>query len=112
MKYKYYLRPGYKSQNLLIEIFSGAEDEYFLTDLLDSISEINPKVDKMNDLWMNDEIEIEVSSDIGSFFISKDIWDLAFIMSDNNQECINKINLILLKDKNFHKVEVNFEDYK
>jgi len=112
MKYKYYLRPGYKSQDLLIEIFSGAEDEYFLTDLLDSISEINPKVDKMNDLWMNDEIEIEVSSDIGSFFISKDIWDLAFIMSDNNQECINKINLILLKDKNFHKAEVNFEDYK
>jgi hypothetical protein len=106
------LRPGYKSQDLLIEIFSGAEDEYFLTDLLDSISEINPKVDKMNDLWINDEIEIKVSSDIGSFFISKDIWDLAFIMSDNNQECINKINLILLQDKNFHKAEVNFEDYK
>ncbi|KIQ21431.1 hypothetical protein RT99_11560 [Flavobacterium sp. MEB061] len=112
MKYKYYLRPGYKSQDLLIEIFSGAEDECFLTDLLDSISEINPKVDKMNDLWMNDEIEIEVSSDIGLFYVSKDIWDLAFIMSDNNQECINKINLILLKDKNFHKAEVNFEDYK
>jgi len=112
MKYKYYLRPGYKSQDLLIEIFSGAEDECFLTDLLDSISEINPKVDKMNDLWMNDEIEIEVSSDIGLFYVSKDIWDLAFIMSDNNQECINKINLILLKDKNFHKTEVNFEDYK
>ena len=112
MKYKYYLRPGYKSQDLLIEIFSGGEDECFLTDLLDSISEINPKVDKMNDLWMNDEIEIEVSSDIGLFYVSKDIWDLAFIMSDNNQECINKINLILLKDKNFHKTEVNFEDYK
>jgi hypothetical protein len=112
MKYKYYLRPGYKSQDLLIEIVSGAEDEYFLTDLLDSLSEINPKVDKMNDLWMNDEIEIEVSSDIGLFYVSKDIWDLAFIMSDNNQECINKINLILLKDKNFHKAEVNFEDYK
>jgi hypothetical protein len=111
MKYKYYLRPGYKSQDLLIEIVSGAEDEYFLTDLLDSLSEINPKVDKMNDLWMNDEIEIEVSSDIGLFYVSKDIWDLAFIMSDN-QECINKINLILLKDKNFHKTEVNFEDYK
>ncbi|WKL46724.1 hypothetical protein Q1W71_17365 [Flavobacterium pectinovorum] len=66
----------------------------------------------MNDLWMNDEIEIEVNSDIGLFYVSKDIWDLAFIMSDNNQECINKINLILLKDKNFHKTEVNFEDYK
>lgn len=112
MKYKYYLRPGYKSQNLLIEIFAGAEDEYFLTDLLDSISEINPKIAKTNDLWMNDEIEIEISSDIGLFSVSKDIWDLAFIMSDDNQECIKRINLILQNNKNFQKVEVNFEDYK
>lgn len=43
MKYKYHLRPGYKSQDLLIEIFSGVENEYFLTDLLDSIAAINPK---------------------------------------------------------------------
>lgn len=112
MKYKYHLRPGYKSQKLLIEIFSGVEDECFLTDLLDSVTEINPKVDKINDLWMNDEIFMEVSSDLGSFSISKEIWDLAFIMSDNNQECITRINLLLSENKNFQKVEVNFEDYK
>jgi hypothetical protein len=112
MKYKYYLRPGYKSQNLLIEIFAGAEDEYFLTDLLDSISEIHPKVDKMNNLCMNDEIDIEISSDIGLFNVSKDIWDLAFIMSDDNQECITRINLILQNNKNFQKTEVNFDNYK
>jgi hypothetical protein len=112
VKYKYHLRPGYKSQDLLIEIFSGVEDEYFLTDLLDSITAINPKVDKINDLWMNDEILMELSSDLGLFSISKDIWDLAFIMSDNNQECINRINLLLSENKNFEKVEVNFEDYK
>ena len=29
MKYKYYLRPGYQSQNLLIEIFYGGENENF-----------------------------------------------------------------------------------
>ena len=112
MKYSYYLRPGYKSHDLLIEIVSGAEDEYFLTDLLDSLSEINPKVDKMNDLWMNDEIEIEVSSDIGSFSISKDIWDLAFIMSEENQEGLKTINSILFKDDNFQKVEVDFDHYR
>jgi len=112
MKYSYYLRPGYKSHDLLIEIVSGAEDEYFLTDLLDSIAEINPKVDSINDRWINDEVEIEVSSDIGSFFISKDIWDLAFIMAEDNQECIKKINLLLLNNKNFQKVEVDFDNYK
>jgi hypothetical protein len=31
-KYKYHLRPGYGSKNLLIEVFYGAEHEPFLTD--------------------------------------------------------------------------------
>ncbi len=112
MKYKYHLRPGYKSQNLLIEIFSGAEDEYFLTDLLGAMASINPKIDEINDLWMNDEILMEVSSDIGLFSISKDIWDFAFIMADNNQECIIKIDLLLDTNEHFQKVEVDFEKYK
>jgi hypothetical protein len=112
MKYKYHLRPGYQSQDLLIEIFSGVENEYFLTDLLDLIAAINPKIDKISDLWMNDEILMEVSSDVGFFSISKDIWDFAFIMSDHNQECIKKISLLLSENENFQKVEVNFEKYK
>jgi len=112
MKYKYHFRPGYKSQKLLIEIFNGAENENFFTDFFDSIIEINPKVETINDLWMNDEYLVDVNSDIGSFSISKDIWGFAFIMSEENQECLNKINLILLKDQNFQKVEVNFDHYK
>jgi hypothetical protein len=112
MKYKYHLRPGYKSQDLLIEIFYGAENEDFFTDFFNSISDINPIVDKINDLWINNDYLLDVTSDIGTFSLSKDIWDLAFIMSENNQECINRINSILLQDDNFQKVEVNFEDYK
>lgn len=111
MKYKYHLRPEYKSQKLLIEIFSGVENEDFFSEFFDSIVEINPKVDRINDLWMNDEYILDVNSDIGSFSISKDIWDLAFIMTEN-QECLNQINLLLLKDQNFQKIEVNFDDYK
>ncbi|MFH7003308.1 hypothetical protein [Flavobacterium bizetiae] len=111
MKYKYHLRPEYKSQKLLIEIFSGVENEDFFSEFFDSIVEINPKVDRINDLWMNDEYILDIKSDIGSFSISKDIWDLAFIMTEN-QECLNQINLLLLKDQNFQKIEVNFDDYK
>lgn len=111
MKYKYHLRPEYKSQKLLIEIFSGVENEDFFSEFFDSIVEINPKVDRINDLWMNDEYILDVNSDIGSFSISKDIWDLAFIMTEN-QDCLNQINLLLLKDQNFQKIEVNFDDYK
>ena len=111
MKYKYHLRPEYKSQKLLIEIFSGVENENFFTEFFDSIVEINPKVGRINDLWMNDEYILDIKSDIGSFSISKDIWDLAFIMTEN-QECLNQINILLLKDQNFQKIEVNFDDYK
>lgn len=112
MKYKYHLRPGYKSQKLLIDIFNGAENEDFFSDFFDSIIEINPIVDKINDLWMNDEYLLDVTSDIGSFSISKDIWGFAFVTSEDNQEGLNKINMILLENKNFQKIEVNFEDYK
>ncbi|MEP6805474.1 MAG: hypothetical protein ABI892_13185 [Flavobacterium sp.] len=112
MKYKYHLRPGYKSQELLIDIFSGAENEDFFPDFFDSIAAINPEVDTINDLWMNDEYLLDVKSDIGSFSISKDIWGFAFIMADENQECIHKISSILLQDENFEKIEVDFDDYK
>ena len=112
MKYKYHLRPGYQSQNLLIEIFYCTESENFFSDFFNSIAEINPELEKVNDLWMNDEYIFEVQSDIGSFSLSKDIWDLVFITSDENQECLEKIDLILLNDINFQKIEVNFENYK
>ena len=111
-KYKYHFRPEYNSENLLIEIFSGVENEQFLSDLLNSIIEINPKIEEITELWMNDEFVFEVQSDCGSFLLSKDIWNLAFIMSKNNQQCVNRINTILLKDKRFEMVEVNFESYK
>jgi len=112
MKYKYHFRPAYNCEHLLIEIFSGVEDKNFITDLLDSLKEINPEIESIMDLWMNDEIIFQVKSDIGLFSISKDIWDFCFIESEKDQECMNRINSILLKNINFQKIEVDFENYK
>ena len=111
-KYKYHFRPEFGSDNLLIEIFSGVESVNFLTDLLNAIAEINPKLIDLKDLWMNDEIILEMQSDIGDFTLSKDIWDIAFIMTKDNQQGLNIINSILLEDERFEKVEVNFDDYR
>jgi len=111
-KYKYYLRPAYKSNELLIEIFTGVENENFFYELTDAIKDINAEILSTEDLFMNDEVLYKFNSDLGNFELSKDIWDNAFIMACNNQNCILAINNLFQKDIRFMKVEVDFNNYK
>ncbi len=111
-KYKYRYRPEYGSDSLLIEFVYGVENEAFGTDLFDAMKEINPKLAGLEDLWMNDEFLYKINSDLGQFTLSKDIWDLAFLMADDNQSCILQINNLLLNDNRFEKIEVDFNDFK
>ena len=110
--YKYHLRPGYGSDKLLLEFLLHSTDTEFDKDLFTTLRDINPKVDTVEDLWMNDAVLLHVSSDKGPFTLSKDIWDFAFIMADNNQPCVKRIDEILNSSNLFEKEEVNFEDYK
>jgi len=110
--YQYHFRPGYYSQELLIDVFGGAENETFVSDFISAIAEINPEMIDILDLWMNDELLMTYDSTIGKFTISKDIWGFAFIMAENNQEGLIHINSILEKAELFEKVEVDFENYK
>lgn len=109
--YKYYCRPEYGSKKLLIEFISGTDGDTFTMDVLDALKSIKPDLLALNDLWMNDEVMYTITSDCGEFTLSKDIWGFAFIMADNNQPCIEKINLLLLADTRFEKIEVDFNDY-
>ncbi|MBC7862635.1 MAG: hypothetical protein IAF38_06640 [Bacteroidia bacterium] len=111
VKYKYRYRPAYNAHDLLIEFINGAENENLLTDLFEAIKEINPVFTGKTDLWMNDEVLYFIGTDLGEFILSKDIWDFAFIVTEKNQECIARINDLLLKDKRYEKIEVNFDDY-
>ena len=111
-KYKYRYRPEFGSENLLIEFISGVGNETFGIDLFDALKEINLKLFEQEDLWMNDEILYSVDSDLGKFTFSKDIWDLAFILADENQTCISRINNLLLFDNRFEKIEVDFDEFK
>jgi hypothetical protein len=110
--YQYYFRPGYQSEELLIDVFGGAEKESFFPDFMEAIKEINPKMIDILDLWMNDEVLMTIDSDAGTFTVSKDIWGFAFIMADTNQEGLQRINSILEKSEQFEKVDVDFENYK
>jgi len=110
--YQYHFRPGYQAEELLLDIFSGAENETFISDFLSAIQEIKPKMIDILDLWMNDEVLMTYDSEVGKFTISKDIWGFAFIIADANQEGLVKINSILEKAELFEKVEVDFKNYK
>jgi hypothetical protein len=110
--YTYRLRPGYGSDKLLLEFLLGRTDTEFDKDIFSALKHINPKVDTVEDLWMNDAVLLHVSSDKGAFTLSKDIRDFAFIMAENNQPCINLIDEILRNSNWFVKEEVDFENYK
>ncbi|MGB0429120.1 MAG: hypothetical protein ACPGLV_01510 [Bacteroidia bacterium] len=106
------LRPAYKSKELLIEFTSGAERDNFVSSLEKALKCINVKITGSQDLWMNDELLFEATSDLGAFLLSIDSWGLAFIMSKENQILITEIDSILNRNINFKKVTVDFENYK
>lgn len=110
--YKYKLRPGYGSEKFLIDFFYGAENDNFISGLLSTIKELQPEIITISDVWVNDEILMNMTSTIGKFIISKDSLGFAFITADDNQDCLLKINTILENSINFEKVEADFEDYR
>lgn len=61
MPYKYRLRPGYGSDKLLLEFLLTNTDTEFNKDLFTTLKDLNPTADKVEDLWMNDEVLLQVS---------------------------------------------------
>ncbi|WP_298866233.1 hypothetical protein [uncultured Gimesia sp.] len=107
----YNVRPGYGSGKLLIEFAPKAADQEFFADLLGVLESIGTRVHDIEELWMNDEVLLHCESDHGNFIVSKDIWDLVFIMAPGNQPVIAKIDEALSRSDSFRKTSVNEEDY-
>jgi hypothetical protein len=109
--YRYKLRAYYNSDKLLLEFPNGPESDSFVTDLMNAIVILRPVLTSQSDLWMNDETVLHFKTDFGDFDLSVDVWEIAFIMSEND-------NLILLIDSRlqaspiFEKVDISFEDFK
>lgn len=110
--YKYCLRPGYGSDKLLLEFNLDSSDTEFNKDIMSTLMNINPKVDNVEDRWMNDEVVLHFSSDEGPFLLSRDIWDFAFITAEQNQLIIKRVDEIFSRSSLFEKEEVDFEKYK
>ncbi|MBL0743904.1 hypothetical protein [Chryseolinea lacunae] len=110
--YSYALRPEYGGQNLLLEFRDGVENDSFLPDLFRTFAELNFVHTSITDLWMNDEVLFAITSSVGDFTLSKDIWNLAFITAENNQAGILALDACLQRSGIFEKVDVDFDAYR
>ncbi len=102
-KYGYIIRPAAESKKLLIEFPDQPENKEFIKQLIAAFSGINIQVVNYEDLWMNDEIVLNASSDIGNFTIYRDAADYYFITSNDNPDIIPQLSLILQKNIHFIK---------
>lgn len=110
--YTYKMRPGYGSPNFLIEFDIYPDMEQFVNELLDLLAHNGYKYQKTVDLWMNDEVMMILSSSNGNVHLSRDIWDMVFIMGDDNQTDIHNINKILQSDGRFKNEPYDVEEYR
>jgi hypothetical protein len=52
---------------------------------------------------MNNQFLYEINIEIGQFTLSVDVLDLAFISTEDNKDCVFKIDILLSKDNRFEK---------
>lgn len=104
-RYRYTLRPAYGSGELLIEIFRGADQETFFTDLLKALEAMQPRVKKRDDSWVSDEFVYHFDSAAGAFSLHIDTWGLGFIMAEANSGAVPVIDRLLQTAPDFEKSE-------
>lgn len=107
--YKYKIRPGYQSEELLIEFAADAHDEQFIADLLSGLKSGGVGFDSFRDLvFMH---LVDMNSPAGPFQLEVDEWHFVWISAAKNQDAIHGVDRILQDSGHFEKEEVNYEDY-
>lgn len=110
--YKYHVRPCYGRPELLIEFSIDNEDVDFIPLLLQALARLQLKVEGVENLWMNDETLIGISSSDGDFMLSKDVWGFVFILANENQAIISRISGLLKNHPQFEKEDVETADFE
>jgi hypothetical protein len=113
IEYNYYFRPGYYSEEWLIEIING--EEFELRVFLDAIKDFSPNVlettsDEFLQFCRTDHQTIRIETIVGTLTMDIDIWGFVFISANNNM-CINAIEEKLNEPNRFAKREVDIEKY-
>ncbi|WP_430906225.1 hypothetical protein [Maribacter sp. 2-571] len=108
----YKLRPAYGSENLLIEFGTADDGEYLLFEIMKLLSMHGFEQQGKIDLWMNDEILVVMCSQNGRVTLSLDVWGSIYILANNNQQDIRRIDTLLQNTKKFKKESVDFDQYR
>lgn len=115
-KYTYYFRPGYGSDELLIEFLTGIdkpEDHApFIAMLLNAVDSLKPSIDNMEDVFVNDEYWYTIGTKQGKVLLTINVWGMAFILAQDNQSTLQTINQLLQQDVCFERIDVDFEKYR
>ena len=101
--YRYIVRPAEETGALLIEFLDLPANKEFIKHIIHAFESVNVQVVNYGDLWMNDEIVLNASSDIGPFTIFRDAADYYFITANDNPGAIPKLDALLDSAAHFRK---------
>jgi len=96
--YKYTTRSAEGSGKLLIEFTDLPRDKEFIKQLIRALKPLNVQVVNYDDLWINEEIALNASSDIGPIAICRDKHGYYFIAANDNQDAIMLLDAMLSKN--------------
>lgn len=101
--YTYTIRPAEDSGKLLIAFQELPQDKDFIKMLIRALEPLNVQVVNYDDLWMNDEIALSASSDVGPFIIYRDNKGYYFITANDNPAAIPAIDAILSTNSGYKR---------
>ena len=107
--HSYKVRPGYRSDKLLIEFGPSSSDEQFIADLKALFAAQGCRKRGAEDIVFL--VTTTFDSPSGLFQLDHDEWGFVFLHADGNQAAIHYLDKILQSSGRFKREHVHFRDY-
>jgi hypothetical protein len=90
-----------ENEDFMIRFYQIENANQLIGKLLFIFDKIGFEVGEVIDVWMNDEIWISATSPNGKVLITRDVYDLVFIMGDNNKHDLDLVEKELNESDDF-----------
>ncbi|BAV06836.1 hypothetical protein SAMN05421788_102530 [Filimonas lacunae] len=98
---QYYYKKTYSAGEAQIVFFKGTESDGIFRNVFGALSSARPMIRNIGELWTNNEMVVNVDSDLGNFVLSKDMSNTSCIVARKNAKCIEQIDQLLAADPMF-----------